>query len=136
MKEMKKRMARMESALRTAERYLCEDLSAICDEDMREYAERVLNDIRKGLENTEVEAKEYVLLTEWVYDFEYGNKIQIFSCLEKAKEALGEIVRIEKKNAMDDGWEIEENDLSFLAWEDGRSSENRISVEITELKVI
>ena len=135
MKEMKKRMARMEAALRTAERYLCEDLSAICDEDMREYAEEALASVRKGLESVVEEAKVYVLITDYVYDFEYGHDVQVFSSKAKAKEAFDELVRIERKNAADDGWEMEESELSFSAWEEGRSSENRVTVEVINLKV-
>ena len=43
----------MEAVLRSAESYLCEDLDAICDEVMREYAEDTLEDVRKGLKAAE-----------------------------------------------------------------------------------
>lgn len=125
----------MEAALRSAEHYLCEDLDAICDEGMREYAEEALASVRKGLEAAEEEAKVYVLLTDYVYDFEYDHNVQVFSSKAKAKEAFDELVRIERKNAADDEWEMEESELSFFAWEDGRSSENRVIVEVSELKV-
>lgn len=78
----------------------------------------------------------YVLFTEYVYRFEYGHNVQVFSSKAKAKEAFDEIIRVERKNAADEEWEMEETELSFFAWEDGRSSENRVSVEVTELKVV
>ena len=53
MKDLKKRIALMEAALRSAESYLCEDLDAICDDVMREYAEDTLAEIRKGLKAAE-----------------------------------------------------------------------------------
>ena len=53
MEEMKKKIALMEAALRSAESYLCEDLDAICDDVMREYAEDTLTEIRKGLKVAE-----------------------------------------------------------------------------------
>ena len=53
MKDLNKRIALMEAVLRSAESYLCEDLDAICDEVMREYAEDTLEDVRKGLKAAE-----------------------------------------------------------------------------------
>ena len=53
MEEMKKKIALMEAALRSAESYLCEDLDAICDDVMRDYAEDTLTEIRKGLKVAE-----------------------------------------------------------------------------------
>lgn len=41
------------SGLRAAERYLCEDLDAICDDIMREYAEKTLADVRSSLKEIE-----------------------------------------------------------------------------------
>lgn len=136
MEILKKSIELAQNALRSAEKYLCEDLDAICDDTMREYAEDTLLSVRKGL-NLEVwdDVKVFVLFIEYVYDFEYDHQIQVFSSKEKAKEAFDEIVRVERKNATDDEWEVEEDEYSFYAWEDGRSSENRVSVEINELKV-
>lgn len=136
MEVLRKSIELAQNALRSAEKYLCEDLDAICDDTMREYAEDTLLSVRKGL-NLEVwnDVKVFVLFIESVYDFEYDNQIQVFSSKEKAKEAFDEIVRVERKNATDDEWEVEEDEFSFYAWEDGRSSENRVSVEVTELKI-
>ena len=53
MKDLKKKLEVMEAALRSAESYLCEDLDAICDDAMREYAEDTLAEIRKGLKAAE-----------------------------------------------------------------------------------
>lgn len=53
MKDLKKKLEVMEAALRSAENYLCEDLDAICDDCMREYAEDTLVEIRKGLKAAE-----------------------------------------------------------------------------------
>ena len=53
MKDLKKKVALMEAALRSAESYLCEDLDAICNDCMREYAEETLVEIRKGLKVAE-----------------------------------------------------------------------------------
>lgn len=41
------------SGLRAAERYLCEDLDAICDDTMRKYAEETLVDVRRSLKEIE-----------------------------------------------------------------------------------
>ena len=135
MEEMKNKISLMESSLRSAEKYLWEDLEVICDDVMREYAERTLAEIRKGLRHAEASAKVFVLTTDWVSDFEYGHDNRVFSTKEKAKEAFDEIVRVERNNATEAGWEIEESELNFEAWEEGCSSENRFTAEITELEV-
>lgn len=53
MEDLKKKVALLEAALRSAESYLCEDLDAICDDTMRGYAEDTLSEIRKGLKVAE-----------------------------------------------------------------------------------
>ena len=136
MEVLKKSIELAQKALRSAEKYLCEDLDAICDDTMREYAEDTLLSVRKGL-NLEVwdDVKVFVLFIESVYDFEYDHQIQVFSSREKAKEAFDGIVSVERESAVKSGWEVEEDEYSFYAWEDGRSSENRVSVEVNELKI-
>ena len=135
MEEMKNKISLMESSLRSAERYLCEDLEVICNDVMREYAERTLTEIRKGLRHAEASAKVFVLTTDWVYNFEYGHDNRVFSTKEKVKEAFDEIVRVGRNNATEAGWEIVESELNFEAWEEGCSCENRLTAEITELEV-
>lgn len=137
MKDLSKRIALMEAALRSAESYLCEDLDAICDDVMREYAEDTLEDVRKGLKAAEEarEPKVYVLFTECVRDYEDYHTIEVFSSEEKAMEAFNEFVRIEKKSAEEYGWVVEESESSFESYNDGYYAEDRNRAEVYGLDV-
>lgn len=77
----------------------------------------------------------YVFIQEEVYDLERNTSVEVFSTEEKAKEKFDSIVAKEKKNAINDGWEMEEEDRSFEAWEDDRYAENHISVSFSKLTV-
>ena len=100
MKDLKKKLEVMEAALRSAESYLCEDLGAICDDVMREYAEDTLEDVRKGLKAAE-DAREplYVYVFTWTTDDDgaidetqecYRDYDRAMERYKKAKESIME----------------------------------------------
>ena len=136
MEEMKKKIALMEAALRSAESYLCEDLDAICDDVMREYAEDTLEEIRKGLKAVEeVKApKVYVLFTEDVIDFDPYRNIEMFSSKEKAMEAFDDYCRKVKSNIKEKAWEIERSEGVFDAYKSFNYAENRVYAKVYELE--
>jgi hypothetical protein len=79
--------------------------------------------------------KVFVLFTQVVFDCEDSSNVEVFSTKEKAMSAFHEFVAREKKNAEDDGWEIELSEDSFEAFEDGCYAENRVLASVSELEV-
>ena len=77
----------------------------------------------------------YVFFTQTVTDTEESSSIEVFASKEKAKEKFDEKVAKKKKYALQDGWEIDECEDSFEAWEDGRYIENHVKISINELTV-
>lgn len=61
----------------------------------------------------------FVLFTEVVYDYEVDRRVKVFSTLKKAKKEFDEFVKKEKKNAEDDDWTIELNEMDFEAYPEG-----------------
>lgn len=78
----------------------------------------------------------------WIYRYDFvslddGNdsEIRAFDSYEKAKAHYDSIVNEERGTCKNDGLEIEEDDNSFEAWEDGYYNDNHVTHSITELEV-
>lgn len=77
----------------------------------------------------------YVFFTQTVTDTEESSSIEVFASKVKAKKKFDEKIAKEKNHALQDGWEIEECEDSFEAWEDGCYVENHVKISINELTV-
>ena len=90
--------------------------------------------------------KVYVVLEEWVVDYESGSTMEVYNTKEKALEDFNERVKYAKidmnlENTNEDL--IEESDMveekeenSYSVYEDGDYSRNHISINILEKEVI
>ena len=135
MKDLNKRIALMEASLRSAESYLCEDLDAICDDVMREYAEDTLEDVRKGLKAAEEvnRPKVWVLYIEKACDGSFSADFALFSKHEKAMEEFEKYVHKIGLFAKDYKWVVERNEMCIEAHDDDYV--DRFKAEVKALEV-
>jgi hypothetical protein len=79
----------------------------------------------------------YLVVTHAVSDCEdCGVGTQVFSTYDKAKKAFDAYVSGEMSYiAEEDGWEIEQSEDSFCAYDDGRYSESHTFGEIRKIFV-
>ena len=84
--------------------------------------------------------KVYVIVISDVYDMtENSHSPIVFKNREDAIRRFNDIVEaFESEYAYDieDGWEIEKNETSYSAWEEGRYVENHYDVTVYELEVL
>lgn len=78
--------------------------------------------------------KMYLFVAHQVCNSEdWGIVTRLFHTIEEAQNHLKEFVADEKRYAERAGWEIEESDNEFSAWEEGYYSEEHTVCEIREL---
>lgn len=78
--------------------------------------------------------KMYLFVAHQVCNSEdMGIITQVFATLTDAQKYLQEFVADEKRYAQRAGWEIEESDKDFQAWEEGYYPEEHTMCEIREL---
>lgn len=74
--------------------------------------------------------------THIVDDYEtIKDEIRLFSSKEKAKSVFDSIVEDEKKIVESKGWEIDECELYFEAYEEGYYAHNHSCVELTQIEI-
>lgn len=89
--------------------------------------------------------KVYVVLENWVVDYDSGSTMEVYDTKEKALEDFNERIRnarIDMNFNADEDEQIEESDMkedkdedSYCIYEDGYYSSNHISIRIEEKEV-
>lgn len=78
----------------------------------------------------------FVVSISEVCDFEkFSHEPQVFSKVEDAQIEMKSLAEQFENECNLDGWEIEKDDMSYLAYEDGRMAENHYEVVINCVEV-
>lgn len=63
------------------------------------------------------------------------NDMRLFYSKEKAKSVFDDAVKEEKNIVESKGWEIDESEFSFEAYEEGYYTQNHSCIELTQIEI-